>query len=307
MKRPRLTEPSWLPIHVNSSPSLIISSRSFLNLNIRSSSSQLHQTPYNLSSNSNIIPTTTQSLNPERSLAMASLRSLITLAGLWTAFASAQVGPGQFTLTIYQPGSPLDGQVVNAANEAFWLGGGPATYCPLANQTLCPAGTQTIFAGMDALYVSTLHFGVFLVLMSTKRLKSQAVSKSMLKLVVLSVSHRPIPRPSHLELTLVISPMSLSRVTAALQSTSSIGSLPRPRMASLRVRSLSFLYSLFNCGSSSLKYLTGGILACPRENSTGTYQIYADTPAFNQTDCTRVDGLLPHYTPAGVVGAWQYI
>ena len=88
---------------------------------------------------------------------MLSLRSFITFAILYIILAAAQSGPGQFTLTIYQPGSALDGQVVNAAGSAFFLGGQPATYCPLANQTLCPAGNQTIFAGMADMFVSIFY------------------------------------------------------------------------------------------------------------------------------------------------------
>ena len=86
-------------------------------------------------------------------------------------------------------------------------------------------------------------------------------------------------------------------------------------MALLQVRFLTFLYptssSLASYSESDvLTTLAEGILACPHvpswENGTATYQIYANTPAFNQTDCITVDGLLPHYTPAGVYGAWQY-
>jgi hypothetical protein len=82
---------------------------------------------------------------------MTFLRSVITFMALWITSATAQ---GQFELTVYLPGSPLNGQAVNAAGEAFYLGlHGPATYCPLSNQTLCPAGNKTIFAGMSAMFV----------------------------------------------------------------------------------------------------------------------------------------------------------
>lgn len=54
-----------------------------------------------------------------------------------------------------------------------------------------------------------------------------------------------------------------------------------------------------------------GILACPEiavgSNST-FYQVFAKTPAFNQTDCITLAGLLPTYEPSGSPpGAWQYI
>lgn len=53
--------------------------------------------------------------------------------------------------------------------------------------------------------------------------------------------------------------------------------------------------------------LTGGIYACPSALNGTSYQIYAKTPAFNQTStCVQLDGLLPHYQSGGTYGAWQY-
>ncbi|PBP18071.1 IgE-binding protein, partial [Diplocarpon rosae] len=49
---------------------------------------------------------------------------------------------------------------------------------------------------------------------------------------------------------------------------------------------------------------TEGILACP---DFPVYQIYARTPAFNQTDCVELEGLQPTYKPSGSpFGAWEY-
>ena len=53
-----------------------------------------------------------------------------------------------FTLTAFLPGSVIDGQVVNAADEALFLGlPGPLSYCPVPPVTAsqCPAGTLTLF------------------------------------------------------------------------------------------------------------------------------------------------------------------
>ena len=87
---------------------------------------------------------------------MASLRTVVMSIIFLVTIATAQVSPGQFTLTVYQPGSPLDGQVVNAAAEALYLGlKGPSSYCPVTDVSLCPAGNQTIFAGMSAMFVSS--------------------------------------------------------------------------------------------------------------------------------------------------------
>lgn len=85
---------------------------------------------------------------------MASFRSYIVFMVFLITFARAQSATGQFTLTVYQPASPLNDQVVNAAGLAFYVGGEPATYCPLTDPTLCPVGNQTIFAGMSDLFVS---------------------------------------------------------------------------------------------------------------------------------------------------------
>ena len=41
--------------------------------------------------------------------------------------------------------SVLDFSNVDAAETSFWIGKDTATYCPLLNTTLCPAGTDTLF------------------------------------------------------------------------------------------------------------------------------------------------------------------
>jgi hypothetical protein len=54
---------------------------------------------------------------------------------------------------------------------------------------------------------------------------------------------------------------------------------------------------------------TEGVWACPNTTPyvNGTYQIYANTPAFNLTGCTALTGIAPTYLPANApYGAWQY-
>ena len=59
-----------------------------------------------------------------------------------------------FTIKASLPGSTLDGLPVNAAGQAFWLGGSPASYCPTVVPH-CPNVTETIFAGgLTELFVS---------------------------------------------------------------------------------------------------------------------------------------------------------
>lgn len=52
----------------------------------------------------------------------------------------------------------------------------------------------------------------------------------------------------------------------------------------------------------------GGIYACPNVPPyvNATYQIYAKTPAFNQTDCIELKGLLQNEEPNNDYGAWEY-
>jgi hypothetical protein len=103
--------------------------------------------------------------------------------------------------------------------------------------------------------------------------------------------------------------MSLLVVIARHRFQSLVGN-PLKQMASLLVRFLPSSSAMLFC-EFSLTSLAGGILACPEvsssQNGSTTYQIYVNTPAFNQTNCTTLEGLLPHYTSAGVYGAWEYI
>lgn len=59
---------------------------------------------------------------------------------------SAQDTPiSVFTLKAWNPSSTLQGEAVNAAGRAFYLGlDGPATYCPLTPAESCPAGNETV-------------------------------------------------------------------------------------------------------------------------------------------------------------------
>lgn len=71
-----------------------------------------------------------------------------------TAMVIGLTSANPFTLTAFLPGNAIDGQIVNAAAEALFLGlSGPSSYCPVPPLTLseCPAGTKTIFNG--ALYM----------------------------------------------------------------------------------------------------------------------------------------------------------
>ncbi|KAG0645807.1 hypothetical protein D0Z07_7908 [Hyphodiscus hymeniophilus] len=199
---------------------------------------------------------------------MALLKSLFAIVFLWFTFAAAQSVAGQFTLTIYQPSSALHGQIVNAAGEAFHLGGSPASYCPLTNLTLCPAGNQTIFAGMGAMFVEVPG--------------GQEVYTTSAGAISYTQAH-----------------------SASIPPNAYIGDFTNVTV----MDNYSAPVYLVNWQAPQTVNSTKGILACPQvapgNSTTVVYQVYANTPAFNQTNCTLVDGLLPHYTPPGVIGAWE--
>ena len=54
-----------------------------------------------------------------------------------------------------------------------------------------------------------------------------------------------------------------------------------------------------------------GVFACAIHNAPEetVYVVYANTPAFDQTEgCTQLDGLLPTYLPSDEgAGAWEYV
>jgi hypothetical protein len=43
-----------------------------------------------------------------------------------------------FVVNASLPGNALDGQPINAAGQAFWVGGSPSTYCPTVVGVSCP-------------------------------------------------------------------------------------------------------------------------------------------------------------------------
>jgi hypothetical protein len=80
---------------------------------------------------------------------MTFLRPLLPIA-IYVSLAAA----GIFQLSIFDIESPLNGQIVNAAGEAFYAGlSGPASYRPQQGASDCPVGNTTLLAGMDALWV----------------------------------------------------------------------------------------------------------------------------------------------------------
>jgi hypothetical protein len=72
---------------------------------------------------------------------------------LFFVFASL-VSATTYRLTVFAPDTVVDGAVINAAGNGFYLGlSEPLTYCPVAD--LCPATRGTlVYEGMTAMAVS---------------------------------------------------------------------------------------------------------------------------------------------------------
>jgi hypothetical protein len=113
--------------------------------------------------------------------------TLALLLALGTATADI------FTLTASLPDSDLDGLPVNADGEAFYLGGSPASYCPIEESIVCPNVTATVFAaGLTALFVGHFPSPPFLILM-VHRSRFLVVNKSTSKQMARLVSLKLIP------------------------------------------------------------------------------------------------------------------
>ncbi|CZR59928.1 uncharacterized protein PAC_09823 [Phialocephala subalpina] len=175
-----------------------------------------------------------------------------------------------FTLTASLPGSPLDGLAVNAGGEAFHLGGSPGFYCPTSVGSACPNTTETIFAAeLTALDVEVPG--------------GQQVYVQANGALGFTQAH-----------------------SASVPVGATIGGFVNVTVASDCHAPWEVITWKSPDGS------TGGIEACSEvpvgTNGTAVYNVYAVTPAYNQTGCVKLAGLLASYLGTGAgFGAWQYI
>jgi hypothetical protein len=89
-------------------------------------------------------------------------RSFLLIAALVNHGAATVFQTAIFTA---DAASHFNGQVLNAAGGAFYLGlSKPGSFCP--DPTQCPGGTTTLFAGMNALWVHIMFSFLSLGLMS---------------------------------------------------------------------------------------------------------------------------------------------
>lgn len=198
---------------------------------------------------------------------MFSLRNALALT---LTFAISTAIADTFTLTASLPASPLDGLPVNAAGEAFSLGGSPSFYCPTSVSSACPNTTETIFAAeLTALDVEVPGGQQVYVQANGALGFTQAHSASVppgatiggfVNVTVASDCHAPWE---------VITWKSPDGSTGGIEACSEV----------------------------------------PADtNGTAVYKVYAVTPGFNQTGCVKLAGLLASYLGNGApFGAWQYI
>ncbi|KAI6712295.1 hypothetical protein JHW43_005152 [Diplocarpon mali] len=164
------------------------------------------------------------------------------------------------TLTAFLPNSILDGQKVNAASQAFFLGlDAPATYCPPVVEPNCPVASETVVAGaIGSLWVNVPG-------------GQQIYVRANGALAFVQAHSNNVPVDSYRG--------GFLNVTISSDCAEDV--------------------NVFTWKAPD------GSTACPH---SPYYQIYARTPAFNQTDCVELEGLQPTYKPSeSPFGAWQYI
>lgn len=230
---------------------------------------------------------------------MLSIPSIVVAGVALASSTSAAI----FTLTTHLLGSPLDGQVINAAGSAFYLGlPGPSAYCPESVDPNCPNATATVFAGMTALDVCNLCLPARTaqIINDVDRSKPLAASKSMSKPAARWASRNLTPRP-----------LPSTQQSATSSTSPWLPLVPLPLQSLLGGTRVELLVRIPVHVEIMYLRFAEGVLACPHVpdymNATATYQIYANTPAFNQTDCVKLGGLEPSFLPSGSPpGAWEY-
>ncbi|OBT63419.1 hypothetical protein VE03_07170 [Pseudogymnoascus sp. 23342-1-I1] len=184
---------------------------------------------------------------------------------------SAQDTPiSVFTLKAWNPQSTLQGQAVNAAGRAFYLGlESPATYCPLTTVDSCPAGNETVvYEGGMSLAVVVPGGQMTYVETSGAVGFTQAHSAS-------------VPAGAYIGGFTTYTTLDGNGANQTIVSWETPG------------------YPTF-----------AGLVACPKTpvyvDASATHQIYGRTPGFNQTNCVELKGLIAVGQPNSDAGAWQY-
>ncbi|KAH8666595.1 hypothetical protein BX600DRAFT_549642 [Xylariales sp. PMI_506] len=185
---------------------------------------------------------------------------------VWIAITTATT----YRLTVYAPGTTIDGAKLDASGFAFYTGlSSPATYCPINVISDCPPVLGTlVFEGLSAMAVQ-VPGGQF-VYVDPSGLVSYAQAHSTY-----------YPNGSY------------------------IGGWFNKTVVSDCAPTIQVLDFLTNDGSD-----VGGILLCPdipdwMLGSGASYRLYATTPDFNTANCIEAVGLIQHGN-ADNFGCWEY-
>ncbi|KAI0174894.1 hypothetical protein BJ166DRAFT_158043 [Pestalotiopsis sp. NC0098] len=173
-----------------------------------------------------------------------------------------------YRLTVFAPGTVVDGADVDAAGGGFYLGLSKAyTYCPVGNA--CPADRGTlVYEGMTGMAVEVPG--------------GQEIYVSPHGQVMFTQAHSGYMPPG-------------SFTSGWFNKT--VVSECGPKIKLLD-------FPATNSTDSA------GVWLCPdvqdyMKGTGASYQLYAKTPLFNETNCVPALGLLQHGVNA-TVGAWQY-
>lgn len=189
-----------------------------------------------------------------------------------------------YRLTIFAPGTVIDGANIQASANGFYLGlSDPSTYCPIGQG--CPAIQGTLVDdGMTAMAVSPEG------------------GQSSLGLTMAQVE---VPGGQNI----YIAPNGQVKYTQAHSAYMPRGSLIGGWFNKTVMADCAPTTDVLDFWAADGSN-RGGILLCPNTQTfmkgTGaSYQLYAKTTSFNATNCVGAMGLLQHGS-AAVFGAWQY-
>ncbi|KAK9781466.1 hypothetical protein AB5N19_05893 [Seiridium cardinale] len=176
-----------------------------------------------------------------------------------------------YRLTVYAPGTEVDGVDIDASANGFYLGlSEPSTYCPVVPVGgTCPAVQGTlVYDGMSAMAVEVPG--------------GQAIYVAPNGQIKYTQAH-----------------------SAYMPTGSLVGGWFNKTVVSHCVPDTNVLDFLATDGSNR-----GGVMLCPdaqsfMEGTGASYQLYAMTTHFNASNCLEAIGIVQHKSGANY-GAWQY-
>ncbi|KAH6647904.1 hypothetical protein BKA67DRAFT_662649 [Truncatella angustata] len=189
---------------------------------------------------------------------------------LWLSFLAVAplASATTYRLTVFAPSTTIDGADLDASANGFYLGlSEPSTYCPIG--AACPAVRGTlVYEGMTAMAVEVPG--------------GQAIYVAPNGQVKYTQAH-----------------------SAYMPQGSLLGGWFNKTVVSDCAPDTEVLDFLATDGSNR-----GGLMLCPgtqgfMEGTGASYQLYANTPRFNATNCLQTVGLIQHGS-AVTFGAWQY-